>query len=799
VADEAVAPPSASGRRPPGTRVAAGGVDPPSPVDGPGEPLPGGVRAAFEPQLGADLARVRVHAGPAAAASAWELGARAYTVGRHVVFGPNAYAPGTSRGDRLLAHELAHVVQQARGEAPPIAQRAPEEPGTPAPPPAPAAATSEAAKRVTEMIADGDSKAIQQASDDVLAASEPRQRAGMIKILTDLTWTDADAERAIVRLLAYGGQNAKVAEVIDALGYRSKVLDAVDDDALHAEVTRLLGTAPSPAATGPVAAALASGKPADVMAITAFSAATGAQRLGLLRILLDMRWSNAAEEAKMLDILASAGNGLRALMADLTAAGLKQSLFDHIDAAPNKALLKALLVPLEDDQLTKDLAVFDQGFWAGVGDTFVGGVKSAWREFSIGKAIKGLIQPIIHPIDELMKLFQQVEDLAKDPSLDRLLTVLRDVTGFIATWLGTLALIAGGLALLLGSTIVLIPGAAPIGVIAGSLAADAAAMGIAFLVLAALKTLVDLGRGGAATTARERQRTQQAFGEDFALLATLAVFAGMIKRLKFFLGKFRGAAVDRDKADPKKLEEDADDAKKTEKENKEGAKDLKSRADGKPPDAKPDQQSGQKADPAADAASARARAARAAFAAEIGLDAESLEGFTEEEIVRLRQLLPDRHPNRVAGMRNYLSDQVAKGRHTRNILDTLERMDERERARFLDERASFKGEPDWRGGDPPPRLEDGNADEGWIHVERRHVTGADPGGDLFRPGTTRAQIFDAAAEVIRRGTRISPRGRRIQVFERSLYVNDQRDLIRVTVDTADGRIITVFPVRGGGP
>ena len=150
-------------------------------------------------------------------------------------------------------------------------------------------------------------------------------------------------------------------------------------------------------------------------------------------------------------------------------------------------------------------------------------------------------------------------------------------------------------------------------------------------------------------------------------------------------------------------------------------------------------------------------------------------------------------------MRNYLSDQVAKGRHTRNILNTLEAMDERERARFLDERASVEWDPDWRGGDPPPRLEDGNADEGWTHIERRHVTGADPGGDLFRAGTTRQQIFDAAVEVIERGNRISRRGRRMQTFQRSLYVNGQRDPIMVTVDTADGRIITVFPVRGGGP
>ncbi|WP_198145329.1 hypothetical protein [Frankia sp. EAN1pec] len=200
-------------------------------------------------------------------------------------------------------------------------------------------------------------------------------------------------------------------------------------------------------------------------------------------------------------------------------------------------------------------------------------------------------------------------------------------------------------------------------------------------------------------------------------------------------------------------------------------------------------------------AQAQTQAARAAFAAEIGIDAGTLAGFTEEEINRLRQLLPNRHPSRIAGLRNYLSEQVSRGRHTRNILRTLEEMEPRERARYLDRRAAIRWNPDWRGRDPAPRLEVGNADEGWTHIDARHVTGNAAGGagDLFAPGTTRQQIFEAAVEVIERGNRVSARGQRITTFERSLYVNGRRDAIRVTVDTSDGRIITVFPVRGGGP
>ena len=83
-----------------------------------GSPMDPSVRGRFEAQLGADLSRVRVSTGGPAAQSARDVRARAYTVGRDVVFGTGQYAPGTPDGDRLLAHELAHVTQQeAAGRA----------------------------------------------------------------------------------------------------------------------------------------------------------------------------------------------------------------------------------------------------------------------------------------------------------------------------------------------------------------------------------------------------------------------------------------------------------------------------------------------------------------------------------------------------------------------------------------------------------------------------------------------------------------------------------------------------------
>ena len=66
----------------------------------------------MEARFGHDLSGVRVHHDRKAAKAARAVQARAFTVGRNVIFGPGEYAPGSQEGRRLLAHELAHVVQQ---------------------------------------------------------------------------------------------------------------------------------------------------------------------------------------------------------------------------------------------------------------------------------------------------------------------------------------------------------------------------------------------------------------------------------------------------------------------------------------------------------------------------------------------------------------------------------------------------------------------------------------------------------------------------------------------------------------
>lgn len=77
-----------------------------------GEPLRDDVRAGLEPRFSADFSAVRVHAGETANASAHQLSANAYTVGQHIVFGKDRFAPQTAAGRALLAHELAHTIQQ---------------------------------------------------------------------------------------------------------------------------------------------------------------------------------------------------------------------------------------------------------------------------------------------------------------------------------------------------------------------------------------------------------------------------------------------------------------------------------------------------------------------------------------------------------------------------------------------------------------------------------------------------------------------------------------------------------------
>ncbi|HEU4434772.1 MAG TPA: DUF4157 domain-containing protein, partial [Pyrinomonadaceae bacterium] len=73
-------------------------------VASPGQPLSSSTRAFFEPRFGRDFSGVRVHTDAIAVQSAAAVNARAYTVGRDLVFARGQYAPNTATGQRLLAH-----------------------------------------------------------------------------------------------------------------------------------------------------------------------------------------------------------------------------------------------------------------------------------------------------------------------------------------------------------------------------------------------------------------------------------------------------------------------------------------------------------------------------------------------------------------------------------------------------------------------------------------------------------------------------------------------------------------------
>ena len=92
----------------------------------PGRSLAPALQQDMERRFGHDFSKVRVHSDGDAGQSARELNAHAYTVGNAIVFGAGRFAPGTHQGQRLIAHELAHVRQQ-NGPTASLLQRSPDE------------------------------------------------------------------------------------------------------------------------------------------------------------------------------------------------------------------------------------------------------------------------------------------------------------------------------------------------------------------------------------------------------------------------------------------------------------------------------------------------------------------------------------------------------------------------------------------------------------------------------------------------------------------------------------------------
>jgi hypothetical protein len=149
-------------------------------------------RGFMERQFGEDFSHVRVHTGVGASVAAETLQARAFTVGSDIVFGERAFAPETSEGRHLLAHELTHVVQQGRGggSPPPLSGGALEQDAEAA---ATAITVGHASVRVAGASAPGIAR--QPLPGDTLGLSltpanvgmEPRSLGGSISVRPDFT------------------------------------------------------------------------------------------------------------------------------------------------------------------------------------------------------------------------------------------------------------------------------------------------------------------------------------------------------------------------------------------------------------------------------------------------------------------------------------------------------------------------------------------------------------------------------------------------------------------------------------
>lgn len=97
-------------------------------LNSPGQPLDRAIRDFFEPRFGHDFSQVRIYVDDRAAESARAVHARAYTIGSSIVFGAEQYRPRNEEGHRLIAHELAHTLQQRVTVARSIAKDDPSNP-----------------------------------------------------------------------------------------------------------------------------------------------------------------------------------------------------------------------------------------------------------------------------------------------------------------------------------------------------------------------------------------------------------------------------------------------------------------------------------------------------------------------------------------------------------------------------------------------------------------------------------------------------------------------------------------------
>jgi hypothetical protein len=265
-----------------------------------GKPLDRRTREEMESKFGQDFGDVQIHSGEATAKAALSAGARAITHGRDIVFGPGFYAPATADGKKLIAHELAHVVQQNRPAGPSASS---------------AAAESEARQAGASAVA-GQSASVHTSASvgpqaDPMTDEEKKRKA---KPARQESLEEMEA-RLFNPMNPYARQN--LAKTIEAIGGRSYEADKVSYEFLMAEYqklkTNMVGQKPPPY-SGPSIGP--SNEPPDRR--RRYITVRGADFTGLDPTVKETRevWATA-EEAEQMEIDANAQFGARAATAAL--------------------------------------------------------------------------------------------------------------------------------------------------------------------------------------------------------------------------------------------------------------------------------------------------------------------------------------------------------------------------------------------------------------------------------------------------------------------------------------------------
>ncbi|NUN06970.1 MAG: DUF4157 domain-containing protein [Bdellovibrio sp.] len=156
-------------------------------LSGGGKPLPSATRAFFEPRFRHDFSEVRIHSGRDAAETAAAVNAKAFTIGKDIVFGAKQYAPEKTEGKKLLAHELTHVVQQSSSHQRLNLQRKPK-PAKSKPPSQPAQTVYKEIKHQTYAIA---GKNLREVAENIMARGEAGRDDWHVNWFGD---TDADGK-----------------------------------------------------------------------------------------------------------------------------------------------------------------------------------------------------------------------------------------------------------------------------------------------------------------------------------------------------------------------------------------------------------------------------------------------------------------------------------------------------------------------------------------------------------------------------------------------------------------------------